>query len=86
MPIISEFYGITIKVFYDDQAPPHIHASYGEHEIIVGISPIAIIKGKVPNRVRSMVLEWIALHQQELMENWELCQSGKSPQKLEPLD
>lgn len=57
MPIISEFYGITIRVFYDDHAPPHIHASYGEHEIIVGISPIAIIKGKVPNRVRSMVLE-----------------------------
>jgi len=24
--------------------------------------------------------------QQELMENWELCQSGKSPHKLEPLD
>jgi hypothetical protein len=86
MPIISEFYGITIRVFYDDHNPPHIHASYGEYEIIVGISPIAIIKGKVPNRVRSMVLEWIALHQQELMENWELSQSGKSPQKLEPLD
>ncbi len=86
MPIISEFYGITIRVFYDDHAPPHIHASYGEHEIIVGISPIALIKGKVPNRVRSMVLEWIAIHQQELIENWELCQSGKSPHKLEPLD
>jgi hypothetical protein len=86
MPTISEFYGITIRVFYDDHAPPHIHASYGEYEIIVGISPIAIIKGKVPNRVRSMVLEWIALHQQELIEDWELCQSGKPPHKLEPLD
>ncbi len=51
MPTISEFYGITIRVFYDDHAPPHVHASYGEHEIIVSISPIAIIKGKVPNRV-----------------------------------
>jgi hypothetical protein len=48
MLIISEFYGITIRVFYDDHAPPHIHASYGEHEIIVGILPIAIIKFKMP--------------------------------------
>jgi hypothetical protein len=54
--------------------------------LMVSISPISIIKGKVPNRVKSMVIEWAALHQQELMDNWQQCQSGKSPKKLEPLD
>jgi hypothetical protein len=86
MPTISQFYGITIQMFYDDHAPPHFHASYGEDEIIVSLSPIAIMKGKVPNRVRSMVFEWAALHQQDLMDNWMQCQSGESPQKLEPLE
>lgn len=38
-------------------------------ELFVGISPITIMKGHAPSRVRSMVLEWAALHQQELIEN-----------------
>ena len=28
MPIISQFYGIIIKMFYNDHAPPHFHAIY----------------------------------------------------------
>lgn len=66
MPVVSEFYGILIRMFYNDHVPPHFHAVYGEYELIVGISPITILQGKAPNRVRSMVWEWTALHQQEL--------------------
>lgn len=67
MPVISSFYGILIRMFYNDHAPPHFHAVYGEFELAVGISPIVILEGSAPNRVRSMVLEWAALHQQELL-------------------
>lgn len=67
MPVISSFYGILIRMFYNDHAPPHFHAVYGEFELVVGISPIVILEGSAPNRVRSMVLEWAALHQQELL-------------------
>jgi hypothetical protein len=70
MPTISQFYGIAIRMFYNDHAPPHFHAVYGEYELIVGVSPIAILIGSAPGRVRSMVLEWAALHQQELQDNW----------------
>ncbi len=73
MPVISQFYGILIRMFYNDHVPPHFHAVYGEYELIVGISPITILQGKAPNRVRSLVLEWTALHQQELSENWNRC-------------
>jgi hypothetical protein len=57
MPAISEFYGIIIRMFFTDHNPPPFHAIYGEFELIVAISPIRIMSGKVPNRVRSMVLE-----------------------------
>ncbi|MBE0435636.1 MAG: DUF4160 domain-containing protein, partial [Methylomicrobium sp.] len=30
-----------------------------------------IIKGEAPRRVKSMVLEWVELHQQELLEMWQ---------------
>ena len=32
MPEISRFYGIVIKMFFNDHGPPHFHAIYGEHE------------------------------------------------------
>jgi len=86
MPIISQFYGIVIRMFFKDHNPPHFHAIYGEFELIVGISPITVISGTSPNRVRSMVLEWAALHQDELLEDWNRCQKGGEVFKIEPLD
>jgi hypothetical protein len=86
MPTISQFYGILIQMFFKDHAPPHFHALYGEYELVVGIMPIIILKGNAPSRVRSMVLEWAALHQQELMTNWERCQTRQRPEGIEPLE
>lgn len=28
MPEISLFYGIRVKMYYDDHNPPHFHAEY----------------------------------------------------------
>lgn len=30
MPKISEFFGIYIYMYFEDHAPPHFHALYGE--------------------------------------------------------
>jgi len=86
MPVISMFYGILIKMFFDDHAPPHFHAEYGEHELVITINPIKIIKGDAPKRVKSMVLEWTALHQEELLSDWELCKNMQPPLAIEPLE
>lgn len=86
MPLITEFYGILIRRFYNDHAPPHFHAVYGEHEVVVGISPIRILDGEAPNRVRSMVLEWSALHQTELLDDWERCRRAEPLLPIPPLE
>ena len=86
MPTLSMFYGILIKMFFDDHQPPHFHAEYGEYELVVTINPIKIIKGNAPNRVKSMVLEWTALHQEELLQDWELCKTMKNPLPIAPLE
>jgi hypothetical protein len=83
MPTISQFYGIIIRMYYNDHAPPHFHAEYAEWELIVGISDVSVIAGKAPNRVRAMVLEWAAQHQSELLANWE---RGRAQTPLIPVD
>ena len=85
MPVISKFYGILIRMYFDDHAPPHFHAVYGDNEIQVGISPIKILQGNVPKRVQSMVLEWAALHQDELITDWERCHNAQAHLPLDPL-
>jgi Domain of unknown function (DUF4160) len=86
MPVISHFYGINIRMFYNDHAPPQFHAVYRGDELFVGISPITIQKGHAAGRVRSMVLEWAALHQQELMDNSDRMRRGAPPDPIAPLD
>jgi hypothetical protein len=86
MPTIAIFYGILIKMYFDDHLPPHFHAEYGEHEVLVGISPIRILRGTAPKRVQSMILEWAALHQEELLQDWELCKNMQNPNSIEPLE
>ncbi|MEA3346323.1 MAG: DUF4160 domain-containing protein [Chloroflexota bacterium] len=60
---------ITIRMYFDDHPPPHFHAIYGGQEAQVGINPIAVLGGGLSRRAESMVIEWAALHQRELMEN-----------------
>ena len=61
MPVISRFLGIAIAILYRDHDPPHLHATYGEHRITVGIRDGAVT-GRFPRRAQAHVLEWLELH------------------------
>ena len=47
---ISEFFGILILMYYNDHAPPHFRARYGDYEALFQISPLALLKGNLPPR------------------------------------
>ena len=85
MPEISRFYGIVIKMFFDDHLPPHFHAEYGDLELIININTLAIVQGKFPPRALGLVMEWAALHQAELKADWEKAKSKQSVDKISPL-
>jgi len=80
MPTISVFYGIVIQLFWRDQAPPHFHALYAEHEAVIELRDFRDIRGSLPERAMTLVLEWATEHRDELMENWNLCSQLKNPQ------
>ena len=73
MPEISRFYGIVIKMYFRDHAPPHFHAEYAGAEIIVDIQSVSVIAGSLPAKATRMVLEWAAQHQGELIDLWRLA-------------
>lgn len=85
MPTICYFYGIAIQMFWNDHAPPHFHALYGEDEAVISIEALTVTRGELPRRALALVIEWARQHQSELKENWELCRVHKMPRQILPL-
>ncbi len=86
MPELARFFGIVVVMLYRDHAPPHFHAFYGEEEWRVGIQPIRVLTGVGSSRVRSLLLEWAALHQDELLADWVRAQNREPLLPIDPLD
>jgi hypothetical protein len=85
MPIVSAFFGLIIRMFYDEHNPPHIHAEYQGKKALIDFRG-NVLRGDLESRTAlKLVREWIDLRYDQLLENWELAQSGKSIHKIEPL-
>ena len=85
MPEISRFYGIIIRMFFDDHPPPHFHVEYGEDQAVIGIRTLGLIAGQLPPRVMGMVAEWASVHQDELLADWERATQLMPLKKIDPL-
>jgi len=85
MPTISVFYGIVIKMFFNDHAPPHFHAEYAEFKATVDIRSLQILEGQLPRRALDLVLDWAELHREELLGDWNLCRAKQAPKPIAPL-
>ena len=85
MPEISLFYGIRVTMYYDDHMPPHFHAEYNGQKILVDILNARIYRGAFPSRQLKMILAWAVIHQDELMQNWELAKDHAPLNPIAPL-
>jgi hypothetical protein len=85
MPEISRFLGIVIAMFYREHGPAHFHAVYGGYRVSVEIES-GKIQGKIPARAQKLVLEWLEMHRDELLENWKLAEERKPLNAIEPLE
>src|SRR6476661_6598087 len=50
VPTISRFYGIVIRMYFSDHAPPHFHAVYAGEEAVIMIATGEILRGRLPDR------------------------------------
>ncbi len=76
---ISRFYGIVIRMYFADHAPPHFHAVYAGQEAVVAIADGEILRGGRPDRALRMVREWASMHRGEWDTNWDRTQVPEQP-------
>lgn len=85
MPRLSAFYGVVIYMYWRDHPPPHFHAQYGDDEALIEIAEGHIYAGSLPPRAQALVLEWRALHADELAGAWERASRREDPGTIDPL-
>lgn len=89
MPTISMFYGILIRMFFNDidkHHLPHIHAEYQGELAVYAIDDGALLSGSLPPNKHKLVVAWIEIHKDDLTADWALAVNGKQPFKIKGLD
>jgi hypothetical protein len=85
MPIVSMFFGIIIRMYYDEHNPPHVHVEYQGNKAVLDFRG-NILKGDLGSKTAlRLVREWIDLHEEGLLENWELARAGTEIKQIAPL-
>ena len=82
MPVLARFYGLVIKMYFQqaEHNPPHIHAFYDNQYMgAVEIKTRKMIEGDLPPRALAMVAEWIAQNESDLLSIWETQNFNKLP-------
>jgi hypothetical protein len=86
MPEISRFFGIVIAMYHNEHDPPHFHARYAGQKALIDIETLTVLEGRLSPRALGLVVEWAALHREELLENWRLARRQASLKRIQPLE
>ena len=71
-------------MYPDDHNPPHFHARYQNDTVEMAFDG-KVLKGNLPEKQLRMVQAWAAIHEEDLIANWELLKNASQPEKIEPL-
>ena len=89
MPTISMFYGVLIRMFFNDierHHRPHIHTEYQGQVGVYAIEDETVLSGVLPPNKHKLVVAWIEIHTDDLFADWELAVNGKNPFPIRGLD
>lgn len=85
MPEISRFFGIVIRMYYDEHNPPHFHVEYSGNKAVFDMKG-NILQGDLCSKTAvKLVREWIDLHEQELLDDWERATKNLPLKSIDPL-
>jgi hypothetical protein len=86
VPIISAFFGIIIRMYFDDHAPPHFHAEYHGQDAMIDFRG-RIIEGEIrSSTARKLIRQWAQQHEMELAINWKRAKALKNLENIAPLE
>lgn len=87
MPEISRFYGIIIKMLFNDNDKhhkPHVHVYYGDNEASIALDG-EVLEGRIPLKQYRMVSGWMAVHEDELYAAWNKAVRNEHFDRIAPL-
>lgn len=81
MPILSSFYGIMVKMYFQqaEHNPPHIHAIYGEYVGTIDIQTGVLLEGDLPSRALKLIQEWLQIYKEDVLKIWKTQEFKKIP-------
>jgi len=81
MPVIARFYGLIIKMYFQQKEhnPPHFHVVYGEYIGVFEIQTLKMIEGDLPAKAQALVREWAEKYQDDLQKIWDTQEFIKLP-------
>ena len=88
MPVISSFYGIIIRMYFNDSEQhhtPHFHAKYADCEASFDLDG-NLIAGSFPPKQTKYVVAWADIHREELAALWEIMQNDEEYFKIKGLE
>lgn len=88
MPIISTFYGIVIRMYFNDTEQhhtPHFHTSYAGEKAVFDLEGNVLV-GQLPPKQTKLVVAWAAIHADELKSLWEIMQTDEEYYKIKGLE
>ena len=86
MPVISQFFGIIIRMFYREHGIVHFHAEYQGQQATFTLDgePLA---GAIQSRTAlHLIKDWTLAHRAELEANWQRGRAGEPFERIAPLD
>lgn len=88
MPIVSQFYGIIVRVYFNDSQKhylEHIHVQYNEYDAVYSIKSASVLEGNLPTKQHKLVVAWMEIHKDELLALWKVAQTEGEVFKIDPL-
>ena len=86
MPTVSSFFGVQVRMYFDDHAPPHFHAYYAESRVRIAIDTLEVIDGSLPRRALALVVEWAFARRNDLRQNWHRARRHEPLVPIAPLE
>jgi hypothetical protein len=86
VPVVSTFFGIVIRMYYQEHGVPNFHAEYqGQHATFTFDGKV--LAGTPRSRIAiRLIEEWALSHRKELESNWRRVKAGEPLERIEPLE
>lgn len=83
MPEVCRFYGMSIKLFWKDHLPKHVHVVSGSDKLKIAFDG-KIISGTIEQNKLRVLREWLNKRQNELNDRWEKMIENQPFERIEP--